>query len=143
VAELNVGISEALQYDAHGATGGNPHVTLLDEELRWPIVWELLTSYMLPLDIAKGHEAGALLFLNGVRVHELVTNPTPIIWGMELEVAALALSRGHGIYPLYAASPELRLYVGAANPRAAQPSFPATWAPTLGVELTGGYATFF
>jgi len=143
VAELNVGISEALQYDSRGASGGNTHVTLLDQELRWPIAWELLTSYLLPLDIAKGHEAGGVLFLDGVRVHELVTNPTPVFWGMDLEVAAIALSRGHGAYPLYTASPELRLYVGVANPRAAQPSFPATWGPTLGIELTGGYATLF
>jgi hypothetical protein len=143
VAELNVGISEALQYDSRGAAGGNPHVTLLDQELRWPIAWELLTSYMLPLDIAKGHDAGGILFLNGVRVHELVTNPTPVLWGMELEAAAIALSRGHGAYPLYTASPELRLYIGVANPRAAQPSFSGTWGPTLGIELTGGYATFF
>jgi len=142
VAELNVGISEALQYDSRGGTGGNPHITLLDQELRWPIAWELLTSYMLPLDIAKGHDAGGVLFFNGVRVHEIVTNPTPVLWGMELEAAAVALSRGHGTYPLYTASPELRLYVGIANPKAAQPSFPGTWGPTLGVELTGGYATF-
>jgi len=143
VGELNVGISEALQYDSHGAAGGNPHVTLLDQELRWPIAWELLTSYMLPLDIAKGHEAGAVLFLNGVRTHEILTNQAPIFWGLDLELAAIALSRGHGAYPLYTASPELRFYVGAANPRAIQPSFPATWSPTFGVELTGGYATFF
>jgi hypothetical protein len=143
IAELNVGISEALQYDSHGHAGNYPHLTLLDEEIRWPIAWELLTSYMLPLDIAKGHEAGAVLFFNGLRAHEIVTDPTPVFWGLELEVAAVALSRGHGVYPLYAASPELRLYVGAADPNAAQPSDPKTWGPTFGLELTGGYATFF
>jgi hypothetical protein len=143
VAEVNVGISEALQFDSHGEFGNNPHVTLLDQELRWPIAWELLTSYMLPLDIAKGHDAGGILFFNGVRVHELVTNPTPVLWGIELEAAAIALSRGHGAYPLYTASPELRLYVGAANPKAVEPWLPSTWGPTLGIELTGGYATFF
>jgi hypothetical protein len=142
IAELNVGISEALQYDSRGASAGSPHVTLLDQELRWPIAWELLTSYRLPLDIAKGHEAGSVLFLSGVRVHELVTNSAPVFWGIELEAAAIALSRGQGAYPLYAASPELRLYVGVANPRAVEPSFSGSWGPTLGVELTGGYATF-
>jgi hypothetical protein len=143
MAELNVGISEALQVNSRGGSGGNPHVTMLDQELRWPLLWELLTSYTLPLDIAKGHEAGQLLFFSGVRVHELVTNPTPVFWGIELESIALALSRGGGAYPLYTASPELRLYVGVANPSVAQPSYPATWGPTVGLELTGGYATFF
>jgi hypothetical protein len=143
LVELNVGISESLHVDSHGDSGGNPHVTMFDEELRWPILWELLTSYTLPLDLEKGHTAGRLLFLNGVRAHELVTDPTPVFWGIEIEAVALALSRGSGSYPLYTASPELRLYVGAANPNAAQPSFPATWGPTVGIELTGGYATFF
>ena len=142
IVELNVGISEALQYDSSGRAGGNPHVTLLDQELRWPILWELLTSYVLPLDLRKGHEAGRELFFNGVRVHELVTNPTPVLWGVELEAVAIALSQGRGAYPLYAASPELRLYVGVANPKASQPSFPGAWGPTLGIGFTGGYATF-
>jgi hypothetical protein len=143
LAELNVGISEALHVDARGNSGGNPHVTMLDQELRWPVLWELLTSYRLPLDIAQGHQAGQLLFLSGVRAHELLTNPTPVFWGIELEAAALALSRGGGAWPLYTASPELRLYVGAANPNAAQPSYPATWGFSMGLELIGGYATFF
>lgn len=143
LAELNVGISEALHVDARGNSGGNPHVTMLDQELRWPVLWELLTSYRLPLDIAKGHQAGQLLFLSGVRAHELLTNPTPVFWGLEIEAAALALSRGGGAWPLYTASPELRLYIGAANPNAAQPSYPATWGFSMGLELIGGYATFF
>ncbi len=142
IAELNVGISEALQYDSAGRAGGNPHVTLLDQELRWPIVWELLTSYLLPLDLRKGHDAGRVLIFNGVRVHELVTNPTPVFWGIDVEALAIALSRGRGAYPLYAASPELRLHVGVANPQAAQPSFRPEWGPTISVEFTGGYATF-
>jgi hypothetical protein len=142
IMELNVGVSEALQYDSHGQAGGNPRVTLLDQELRWPIVWELLTSYRLPLDIAKSHYAGNVLFLNGVRFHEMVTAPTPVFWGVDFEVAAIALTSGSGAYPLYSSSPELRLYVGAANPKATQPSFPATWGTTVGIELTGGYATF-
>ena len=142
IAELNAGISEALHYDSDGRAGGYPHVTLLDQELRWPILWELFTSYLLPLDLRKGHEAGRVLFLNGVRVHELVTSPAPVLWGVDLEVMAIALSHGRGAYPLYAASPELRLHVGVANPHAAQPSFEAVWGPTIGIEFTGGYATF-
>jgi hypothetical protein len=142
IVELNVGISEALQYDSRGRAGGNPHVTLLDQELRWPIVWELLTSYKLPLDIARGHDAGDALLFNGVRFHEIVTNPAPVLWGIDLELAAIALMSSHGAYPLYSSAPELRLYVGMANPEATQPSFPVTWGPTVGLELTGGYATF-
>jgi hypothetical protein len=142
MAELNVGISEALHVDSRGGSGESTHVTMLDQELRFPLFWELLTSYTLPLDLAKGHAAGQLLFLSGVRVHELVTT-TPVFWGIELEAVALALSRGGGAYPLYTASPELRLYAGIANPAVAQPSYPATWGPTLGLEITGGYATFF
>jgi len=142
ITELNVGISEALQLDSAGRAGGNPHVTFLDQELRWPIVWELFTSYVLPLDLRRGHEAGGVLLFNGVRVHELITNPTPVFWGIDLEALAIALSRGRGAYPLYAASPELRLHVGLANPQAAQPSLRAGWGPTIGIEFTGGYATF-
>jgi hypothetical protein len=140
--ELNAGISEALQYDSHGHSGGNLHVTFLDQELRWPVAWELLTSYPLPLDLAKGHEAGWLLFFSGARVHEVIANPTPAFWGVELEVASIALSAGRGAYPLYASSPELRLYLGAADPHATQPSLPAAWGATVGIEFVGGYATF-
>ena len=140
--ELNVGISEALQYDSHGDSGGNLHVTFLDQELRWPIAWELLTTNQLPLDDAKRHDAGRLHNLSRARVHEVIANPTPAFWGVELEAIAIALSAGRGAYPLYAASPELRLYLGVANPRATQPSFPATWGPTVGIEFVGGYATF-
>jgi hypothetical protein len=142
IVELNVGISEALQYDSRGEAGGNPHVTLLEQEVRWPIVWELLTSYKLPLDIAKGHEAGDVLFFNGVAFLEMVTNPTPVLWGIDLELAAIALMSNRGAYPLYSSAPELRLHVGMANPKATQPSFPVAWGPTVGLELTGGYATF-
>ncbi len=142
IVELNVGISEALQYDSRGEAGGNPHVTLLDQELRWPIVWELLTSYKLPLDIAKGHDAGDVLFFNGVSFHEIVTNPTPVLWGIDLELAAIALTSSRGAYPLYSSAPELRLHAGVASPKATQPSFPVTWGPAVSLELTGGYATF-
>jgi len=83
-----------------------------------------------------------VLLFNGVRVHELITNPTPVLWGIDIEALAIALSRGRGAYPLYVASPELRLHLGLANPQAAQPSFRADWGPTIGIEFTGGYATF-
>jgi hypothetical protein len=143
VAELNIGISAALHYDSAGRAGGNPHVTLLDEELRWPILWELLTSYTLPLDLSKGHGAGRLLFVSGARAHEILTSgAAPAFWGIDLEVAAIALSPGRGAYPLYAASPELRLYVGVADPAAAQPTYSSPWGPTVGIAFTGGYATF-
>jgi hypothetical protein len=142
LAELNVGLSEALHYDSSGSTGGSEHVTFLDQELRWPVLWELLTSYLLPFDLGKGQSAGRVLFFSGMRAHELLTNAAPAFFGVELEAAAFALTAGQGNYPLYSASPELRLYVGIADPTAAQPSFPRTWSPTVGIALTGGYATF-
>ena len=141
IGELNVGISAGLHYDSTGKAGGNPQVTMLDQELRWPILWELLASYNLPLDLAKVHGAGHMLFLSGMRVHE-VLRAAPVFWGLELEVASFALTAGRGVYPLYAASPELRLYIGAADPSAAQPSFSRAWGPTFGISFTGGYATF-
>jgi hypothetical protein len=143
LVEANAGISVALEYDSHGSSGASSHATFLDQELRWPVLWELLASYRLPLDLAAGHDAGRLVLLGGARAHEIVTNPVPVFWGVDLEVAALALSRGHGAYPLYTSSPELRLYVGTANPQATQPSLPSAWGLTLGLELTGGYATLF
>ena len=142
LVEANAGISVALQYDSHGSSGASSPVTFLDQELRWPVLWELLTSYRLPLDLARGHDAGRVILVGGVRTHEIVTNPTPIFWGLELEAVAVALSQGHGAYPLYTSSPELRLYVGAANPQSTQPSSPSAWGLTLGLELTGGYASF-
>jgi hypothetical protein len=142
LAELNVGISEALHFDSKGRAGGSPHVAMLDQELRWPFAWELLTSYLLPLDLRRNHEEGTVVLLSGVRVHELLTNPTPVLWGMELEVASIALSHGRGNYPLYASSPEMRFYLGIADPAAAHASFTHTWAPTVGITFTGGYATF-
>jgi hypothetical protein len=143
LVEANAGISVALQYDSHGSPGASSPVTFLDQELRWPVLWELLTSYRLPLDLSRGHDAGRVVLLGGARAHEIVTNSTPDFWGVELEAAAIALSRGHGAYPLYTSSPEVRLYVGAANPQATQPSLPPAWGLTLGLELTGGYATLF
>jgi hypothetical protein len=142
LVEANAGISVALQYDSHGSSGASSPVTFLDQELRWPVLWELLTSYRLPLDLARGHDAGRVILLGGARAHEIVTNGAPVFWGIELEAAAVALSQGHGAYPLYTSSPELRLYVGAANPQSTQPSSPPGWGLTLGLALTGGYASF-
>ena len=141
VVELNAGISDSLHYDSALQAGGNPHVTMLDQELRWPIVYELLTSYKLPLDLARGHGAGHVVLLSGIRTHELLLK-TPVFWGFEIEALSVALSRGRGAYPLYAASPEVRIYVGMADPQAAQPSLSSKWAPTIGIALSGGYATF-
>jgi len=106
------------------------------------VVWEALTTYSLPLDLAAIHRAGRVLFLNGVRVHEVVQGGKLSFLGGELEVCAIALGHGYGSHPLYAVSPELRFYVGLANPSAAQPAYPSTLGPTFGITLTGGYATF-
>jgi hypothetical protein len=115
---------------------------MLDQELRWPVVWEALTTYTLPLDLVSMHRAGRVLFFNGIRAHEVLREGSLAFLGMELEAFAIALSDGYGSHPLYAVSPELRFYVGAANPSAAQPSFPGTLGVTVGITLTGGYATF-
>ncbi|MGH7434614.1 MAG: hypothetical protein ACRENE_02990, partial [Polyangiaceae bacterium] len=141
LVEVNAGISVALEYSSNGSSAADYHQTFLDQELRWPVLWELLTSYRLPLDLARGHDAGRAILLGGVRFHEVVTNPAPVFWGMDLEAVAIALSRGHGVYPLYTASPELRVYVGVADPRATQPSLPPGWGLSVGLALTGGYAT--
>lgn len=140
IAELNVGITESLHYDSSGHAGGNPYVTTLDEELRWPILWEILTSYRLPLDLGEGHRAGRVVLVSGVRVHELIA-PAPTFLGVELEAASVALSRGYGSHPLYTASPELRLYIGAGEPSAAQPSLSHAWGPMVSLALTGGFAS--
>jgi hypothetical protein len=142
IAEFNVGISESLHIDSKGDSGGRAHVTMLDQELRWPVVWEALTTYSLPLDLVRMHHAGRVLFFNGIRTHEVLRDSSLAFLGIELEALAIALSDGHGSHPLYAVSPELRFYLGAANPSAAQPSFPSTLGPTFGITLTGGYATF-
>lgn len=141
LAELNVGVTAALQYDAFGHAGGHPQVTFFHQELRWPVFYELIWSYRLPLDLDRAHRAGQLVFLSGARVHEVVVG-APKFFGIELEAAAFALSRGGGSYPLYAASPELRLYLGAADTSVVQPGIGQPWAMTVGVVLTGGYATF-
>ena len=61
--------------------------------------------------------------------------------GLEIEAAAIALSEGRGTHPLYFISPEVRFFIGLANPRAAQPSFSPALGPTFGITLTGGDAT--
>jgi hypothetical protein len=77
-----------------------------------------------------------------VAFHEIVTNPMPVLWGIDFEAAAIALMSSRGAYPLYSSAPELRLHVGVASPKATQPSFPVPWGPAVSLELTGGYATF-
>jgi len=142
IAEFNVGISQSLHVDSKGETGGRGYVTMLDQELRWPVVWEALTTYTLPLDLARMHQAGRTLVFNGIRAHEVLRDGSLSFLGLELEALAIALSDGHGSHPLYAVSPELRFYLGAANPSAVQPSFPNALGFTFGITLTGGYATF-
>jgi hypothetical protein len=140
--ELNAGVSTALHYDSHGRAGGNPQVTLLSQELRWPILWELVASYMPPLDLRKVHDSGSIILFGGARVHEVIT-PVPRLWGLDAEIFALALSKGRGAYPLYSVSPEIRLHAGFADPSVVQPSLRGAWGPTISISLVGGYATFF
>jgi hypothetical protein len=142
IAEANIGISDSLHIDTKGQAGGRGHVTMFDQELRWPVVWEALTTYTLPLDLERMHRAGRILVFNGVRAHEVLREGSLAFQGIELEALAIALSEGHGSHPLYALSPDLRFYVGVANPSAAQPSFPSTLGVTFGITLTGGYVTF-
>lgn len=142
IAELNVGVSQSLHFDSKGESGGQGLVTMLDQELRWPVVWEALTTYTLPLELSRMHQAGRTLVFNGVRAHEVLRDGGLDFFGLELEALAIALSDGRGSHPLYAVSPELRFYLGAANPSAVQPSFPNALGFTFGVTLTGGYATF-
>ena len=141
IAELNLGVSQTLHVDSTGRTGGSANLTLLDQELRWPVIYEALTQYKLPLDLASMHNAGRVLFFNGARSHEVVRSGHIEFLGIEVEAVAIALSNGHGSHPLYALSPELRFYVGLANPSATQPSFPAAIGPTFGITLIGGYAS--
>ncbi len=142
IAEVNFGISDSLHLDTRGQAGGRGHITTLDQELRWPVVWEALTTYTLPLDLERMHRAGRVLVFNGVRAHEVLREGSLAFQGIELEALAIAISEGHGSHPLYAVSPDLRFYVGLANPSAAQPSFPSTLGVTFGITFTGGYVTF-
>jgi len=141
IAELNLGVSQTLHVDSSGSTGGSAALTLLDQELRWPVIWEALTQYNLPLDLAAMHNAGRVLFFNGARSHQVVRSGSVAFLGVEVEAVAIALSNGYGSHPLFALSPELRFYVGLANPSATQPSFPAAIGPTFGITLIGGYAS--
>jgi hypothetical protein len=142
LAAFNVGTSESLHVATNGQAGGRPNVTMLDQELRWPILWEALTTYTLPLDLVRMHHAGRVLVFNGIRAHEVLREGSLAFLGLEVEALAIALSEGHGSHPLYAVSPDLRFYVGLANPSAAQPSYPNNLGVTFGITLTGGYATF-
>lgn len=142
VVELGLGMNVSLHVDAERRAGGHPTVTMIEQELRWPILWELLTSYVRPFDLRASHSAGSFILLGGMRVREMLTDPAPRLWGIELEAAAIELFRGIGAYPLYGGSVEARFHLGMANPSVAQPSFPTSWGPTLGVTLTSGYSTF-
>lgn len=142
LAEFNIGLSETLHVDSSGSSGGRVNLTLLDQELRWPVVWEALTTYTLPLDIAAMHRAGRVLVFNGIRAHEVVKNGSLVFLGAEIEALAIALSDGRGAHPFYVISPDLRLYLGAARPSTAQPSYPDALGFTFGISFTGGYATF-
>lgn len=141
--ELNAGVATALHYDSHGRAGGHPQVTTLTQEVRFPIVWELIASYMPPIDLRKVHESGSIILFGGARLHEVITDPAPRLWGVDVELAAVALSRGRGAYPLYSVSPELRLHAGFADPSVVQPDLRGVWGPTVSLSLVGGYATFF
>jgi len=140
--EISLGFSTALHVDVNGRAGGHPLVTMLEQEVRWPILWEILTSYALPLDLTQSHRAGSVIVLGGARVRETLT-PAPRIWGIEHELLAIALSRGVGAYPLYSASPEVRLHLGFADPSAGHPGLAPVWGPTLSLTLIGGSANFF
>lgn len=142
-AELNAGITTALHVDSRGEAGGHPLVAMLEQELRWPILWEALTSYVRPLDLPAAQATGSVIALGGVRVHEVLTDPRPRFWGVDFEVIAIALSRGAGAYPLYSVSPEMRLHAGIANAGLLQPGSAGLWAPSLSLTFTGGYATLF
>jgi hypothetical protein len=141
--ELNAGVATSLHYDSRGDAGGHPQVTMLYQEVRWPILWELVASYMPPIDLRKVHDSGSLIALGGVRLHEVVTDPAPRVWGADLEIVSYAISSGRGAYPLYSVSPEVRLHMGFADPSVTQPSLPSTLAPTVSLTFIGGYATFF
>lgn len=142
IAEVNLGVSTALHVSTRGESGGNVFVTLLDQEVRWPVVWEALTTYKLPLDLAAIHRAGRVLVFNGIRAHETVRGSSITFLGAEIEALAVALGDGRGTHPLYALSPELRFHVGLANPSVVQPSSPNEVGFTFGITFTGGYATF-
>lgn len=141
--ELNVGVSTALHYDSHGNAGGHPQVTMLTQEIRGPILWELIASYMPPLDLANVHQSGSVILFGGTRIHEVVGDPAPRLWGVDQEIVAVALSRGRGAYPLYSVSPEIRMHAGFANPSVTQPGLGSAWGPMVSLSLVGGYATFF
>ena len=142
IAEFNLGASTMLHVNTRGDAGGNVFVTLLDQELRWPIVWEALTTYKLPLDLAAIHRAGRVLMFNGIRAHEVIRGSSFTFLGAEIEALAIALGDGRGTHPLYALSPELRFYAGLANPRAVQPSYTNSLGVTFGLTFTSGFATF-
>lgn len=140
--ELNIGVSTALHYDSHREAGGHPQVTMLTQEIRGPILWELIASYMPPLDLKSVHESGSIILFGGTRIHEVISD-VPELWGIDQEIAAVALSSGRGAYPLYSVSPEIRLHAGFADPSVVQPGLRSAWGPMISLSFVGGYATFF
>ena len=138
--EANAGLSIGL----HFATDGEP-VRLLpffQQELRWPALWEIVTTYKQALSVSGVQNAGYLVFFSGVRMHELVSQPRFVVLGFDLEIAAWAIARGNGTYPTYQSSPELRFHLGLADPSPLAPGAHRAWGPYLSVTLTSGYATF-
>lgn len=138
--EVNAGILIGMHVD----TGGDPvrMLPLFQQELRWPVFWELATTYRQPISARSVQNAGYLIFLSGIRMHELVAQPRFVILGFDLEVCAWALSRGNGTYPTYASSPELRFHLGLADPSPLAPAQHRAWGPYLSVTLTGGFSSF-
>jgi hypothetical protein len=138
--EANAGLSIGL----HASTDGEP-VRLLpffQQELRWPALWEIVTTYRQALSVSAIQNAGYLVFFSGVRMHELVSQPRFVVLGFDLEIAAWAIARGNGTYPIYQSSPELRFHLGLADPSPLAPDAHRAWGPYLSVTLTSGYATF-
>jgi hypothetical protein len=138
--EANAGVSIGL----HVSTGGEP-VRLLpffQQELRWPALWEIVTTYKQALSVSAIQNAGYLVFFSGVRMHELVGQPRFVVLGFDVEIAAWAITRGSGAFPTYQSSPELRFHLGLADPSPLAPGAHRAWGPYLSVTLTSGYATF-
>ena len=95
-------------------------------------MWEALTQYNLPLDLARFHQRRTHAVFNGARSARGHPDGALGFLGVEIEAMAIALSNGHGSHPLYALSPELRFYVGLANPSADAAVLPAAIGPRSG-----------
>lgn len=139
--EANAGLSIGMHVDT--GSGDVRMLPFFQQELRWPALYEIVTTYKRALSVKTVQNAGYLVFLSGMRMHELVSQPRFAILGFDLEVAAWAIARGNGTYPTYQSSPEFRFHLGMADPSPLAPSAHRAWGPYLSVTLTGGYATFF